>query len=163
MKLLVGLGNPGKGYENTRHNMGFMVFDYFPGNNNWQEKFNALYKLENIDGQTVVFVKPLTYMNLSGDAVIQFVNYYNIIPSDILIIQDDLDLAIGNYKLKFNSSCGGHNGMRSIINNLKTEYIPRLKVGIAKNSDDIKDYVLGKLSKEEKNILNNTLLIFQTI
>ena len=78
MKLIVGLGNPGKEYENTRHNIGFMVLNYFPGNNLWKEKFNGLYCEQNFNGEKVVFVKPLTYMNLSGDCVVRFVNYYDI-------------------------------------------------------------------------------------
>ena len=110
MKLIVGLGNPGKEYENTRHNIGFMVLDYFPGNNNWQEKFEALYHDEVINGEKVLFIKPLTYMNLSGNSVIKFANYFNISTDDILVIHDDLDLSVGKYRLKYKSSCGGHKG-----------------------------------------------------
>ena len=157
MKLLVGLGNPGKEYENTRHNIGFMVLNYFPGNNLWKEKFNGLYCEQNFNGEKVVFVKPLTYMNLSGDCVVRFVNYYDIRNEDILIIQDDLDLDYLKYRLKFDSSAGGHNGIKSIINNLHTQPIPRLKIGIAHNKNiDTRDYVLGKLSKEDMDILSDT-------
>ena len=150
MKLVVGLGNPGKEYENTRHNIGFMVLNYFPGNNLWKEKFNGLYSEQNIDGEKVIFVKPLTYMNLSGDCVIKFVNYYDIRNEDILIIQDDLDLDYLKYRLKFDSSAGGHNGIKSIINNLHTQQIPRLKIGIAHDRKiDTKDYVLGHFNTDD--------------
>ena len=103
MKLIVGLGNPGKEYENTRHNIGFMVLDYYADNNNWKEKWNSLYTELNMNGEKILLIKPLTYMNLSGHAVIQFINFYKIELKDILIIQDDLDLAVGKYRLKTNS------------------------------------------------------------
>ena len=112
MKLIVGLGNPGKEYENTRHNIGFMVLDYYADNNNWKEKWNSLYTELNMNGEKILLIKPLTYMNLSGHAVIQFINFYKIELKDILIIQDDLDLAVGKYRLKTNSSNGGHNGIK---------------------------------------------------
>ena len=150
MKLIVGLGNPGKEYENNRHNIGFMVLNYFPGNNLWKEKFNGLYCEQNFNGEKVVFVKPLTYMNLSGDCVVRFVNYYDIRNEDILIIQDDLDLDYLKYRLKFDSSAGGHNGIKSIINNLHTQQIPRLKIGIAHDRKmDTKDYVLGHFNSND--------------
>lgn len=164
MKLIVGLGNPGKEYENTRHNVGFMVLNYFPGNNDWHEKFNALYHEEVISGEKIIFIKPQTYMNLSGDALIEFVNYYKVKNNDILVIHDDLDLPVGKYRLKYRSSCGGHNGMRSIINVLNTEEVPRLKIGISKNKMiETKDYVLGKFNKEEITIMNNNLETFKNI
>ena len=151
MKLIVGLGNPGKEYENTRHNIGFMVLNYFPGNNLWKEKFNGLYCEQNFNGEKVVFVKPLTYMNLSGDCVVRFVNYYDIRNEDILIIQDDLDMNYGRIKIVYNSSCGGHNGIRDIERCLGTKKYARLKIGIAHDkSIDTKDYVLGNFSKNEQ-------------
>lgn len=164
MKLVVGLGNPGKEYENTRHNIGFMVLNYFPGNNFCKEKFNGLYCEKNINGEKVIFVKPLTYMNLSGNCVIQYVKYFHIQYSDILVIQDDLDLPFLNYRLKFSSSAGGHNGMKSIINCLGTQDIPRLKIGIARNSlIDTKDYVLSKISNSDLQKFNNLLPIYEEI
>src|SRR5574344_1528758 len=164
MKLIVGLGNPGKEYEKTRHNVGFIVLNYFPGNNNWHEKFNALYIEKTINNEKVVFIKPLTFMNLSGIAVKKYVDFYNISLNDILIIQDDMDLPVGKYRLKYRSSCGGHNGMRSIINVLNTEEVPRLKIGISKNKMiETKDYVLGKFNKEEITIMNNNLETFKNI
>jgi len=158
MKLIVGLGNPGKEYENTRHNIGFMVLNYFPGNNFEQEKFNALYLKQKINGEDVIFIKPLTYMNLSGEAVYKYASYFKISHEDILIIQDDLDLPTAKYKLKYRSSSGGHNGIKSIINALKTDEIPRLKIGISNNKlIDTKDYVLNKFTKEEMEAFNNIM------
>ena len=163
MKLIVGLGNPGKEYENTRHNIGFMVLDYFPGNN-WSLKFNAYYCEELINNEKVVFIKPTTYMNLSGDAVSKYASYYKIDHNDILIIQDDLDLPVASYRLKYDSSDGGHNGIKSIINALKTQEIPRLKIGIANDkTKDTKDYVLGKFSKKELSDINNNLDLYKDI
>lgn len=164
MKLIVGLGNPGKEYENTRHNIGFMVLDDYLGNVKWSNKFNALYYESFIETEKVIFVKPLTYMNNSGNAVGEFVRYYNIKVKDILIIQDDLDEEIGLYKLKLNSSSGGHNGIKSIISSLGTQSFPRLKVGIGSvKKDEVIDYVLGKFSKKEMEILNNELSTFRKI
>jgi len=164
MKLIVGLGNPGKEYENTRHNMGFMVLNYFPGNNLWKEKFNGLCCEEVINEEKIIFVKPLTYMNLSGNCVGQFVNYFHIESRNVLIIQDDLDLPFLNYRLKFSSSAGGHNGMKSIINSLGTEEIPRLKIGIARDKlVDTKDYVLSKFSNEDLKKFNDILPTYKNI
>ncbi len=157
MKLIVGLGNPGKEYENTRHNVGFMVLDHYVCDDSWQKKFDGLYQVVNYQDEKVLFLKPSTYMNNSGISVRQASKYYDIEPSDILIIQDDMDIAFGKYKLKKNSSSGGHNGIKSIIAALNTDSFARLKIGIShdKNRDTI-HYVLGKFSKEEMNYLNET-------
>ena len=121
MKLVVGLGNPGKEYENTRHNIGFMILDSFIENFSLENKFQAMVKKVKIENEDVLFVKPITYMNLSGNAVIKIVNYYHIDKKDILVLQDDLDLDFGSFKLKNNSSSGGHNGIKSIIRSLGTQ------------------------------------------
>lgn len=164
MKLIVGLGNPGKEYDNTRHNVGYIVLDNYLGDVKWKNKFNALYYEGNIAGEKVLFVKPLTYMNLSGDAVVQFFNYYDIELSDVLVIQDDLDLVFGSYKLKINSSDGGHNGIKSIINRLSSNGFARLKIGISHDkSIDTKDYVLGSFSKKEKEEFNSMQETFNKI
>jgi len=149
MKLIVGLGNPGKEYEKTRHNIGFMLIDNLLGNVKFKEKFNGLYYEKNYDDK-IIFLKPQTYMNNSGECVRKFVDYYNINSKDILIIQDDLDMISGTYKFKTNSSSGGHNGINSIISHLGTKDFMRLKVGIKtdKNYDTI-SYVTGKFSNEE--------------
>ena len=164
MKMIVGLGNPGKEYEKTRHNIGFIVLNYFPGNNFNHEKFNAEYYKTKIFGEDVIFVKPLTFMNLSGDAVAKFANFYKIEPKDILIIQDDLDLPVGAIRLKNKSTHGGHNGIKSIINSLGTDEIPRLKIGISNDKQMLTmDYVLHKLSKEEYDEIEKKLPIVKEI
>lgn len=151
MKLIIGLGNPGKDYKDTRHNVGFMVLDNYLNTSDWKEKFNAMYHETKINGEKVLFVKPLTFMNLSGDAVVKYVNYFDVNIDDILVIHDDLDLTFGTYKLKKNSSAGGHNGIKSIINRLGTDSFARLKVGVSHDrSIDTTDYVLGNFSKTEK-------------
>ena len=164
MKLIVGLGNPGKEYENTRHNIGFKIIDAYVNDNNWQEKFHALYIKKIISEETVYFLKPLTYMNLSGQAVGEIVRYFNVDIDDILVIQDDLDLGMGNYKLKKHSSSGGHNGIKSIMEFLSSDGFARLKVGIkTSNKKDAKDFVLGKFMKEEIDTLNKLQPTFNEI
>lgn len=164
MKLIVGLGNPGKEYQNTRHNVGYMVLDKYIKEVDWKEKFNALYLEKRIDNEKVIFVKPLTYMNLSGNAVVKFVNFYNLNIEDILVIQDDLDLTFGNYKLKKNSSAGGHNGIKSIISSLGSQEFLRLKIGVSNDkSIDTKDYVLGKFSKSDLEKLDSLQNIFNEV
>lgn len=164
MKLIIGLGNPGKDYQNTRHNVGFLILDNYLGNVDWKEKFNALCFEKRINSEKVIFVKPLTFMNLSGNAVVKYVNYYNVNIDDILVIQDDLDLPFSTYKLKKNSSAGGHNGIKSIINCLGSQDFLRLKIGVSNNkSIDTKDYVLGRFSKEEKDKLDSLQKTFNEI
>ena len=164
MKLIVGLGNPGKEYNNTRHNIGFMLLNYFPGNNLWSEKFEANYREEVINGEKVMFIMPLTFMNLSGIAVRKYVDYYKIDIDDVLIIQDDLDLPVGSYRIKYDSSSGGHNGIKSIIDALGTSKVPRLKIGISNDKNkDTKDYVLGKFSKEEIDIISKNKDLYKDI
>ena len=164
MKLIIGLGNPGKEYENTRHNIGYMVIDSLAKDCVWKEKWHSLYTELNIQNEKILLVKPLTYMNLSGDAIVPFFQFYKLKLEDILIIQDDLDLEIGKYRLKTNSSSGGHNGIKSIINNLGTSNFARLKVGISNNKQiDTKNYVLGKFSSSELDILKNLYPTFQEI
>ena len=153
MKLVVGLGNPGKEYERTRHNVGFLVLDKFLGDVIWKEKFNSFYCI--IDD--VCYVKPLTYMNESGKSVSAFQKYYKVGLDDILVIQDDLDMKFGTFKLKINSSDGGHNGIKSIIQCLGSNKFARLKIGILDDTkENAVDFVLGKFSKNDlEAILNN--------
>ena len=160
MKLVVGLGNPGKDYENTRHNIGFMVLDSILKDVKWKEKFDGLYYKED----DVVYLKPLTYMNVSGFAVEKAANFFKIDPEDILIIQDDLDLPFNTFKLKRNSTAGGHNGIKSIIACLGTDSFLRLKIGIAHDrSIDTKDYVLSKFSKQNLEDLNSNFKLYGEI
>lgn len=164
MKLIVGLGNPDKKYDNTRHNVGFMVVDAYLNNINYTEKFNGLYYKTTINNEVVCFVKPLTYMNLSGNCVQKYVDYFDVDINDILIIQDDLDEDFGKYKLKKASGSGGHNGINSIISCLKTNEFARLKIGIRNDRiNEVVDFVLGKFSKEERKILDENMSIFKNI
>lgn len=158
MKLIFGLGNPGKEYDNTRHNIGFMFLDYYFTKKNilvkWSNKFNGLYTDININGEKVIFIKPQSYMNLSGEVIRKYLDFFKININNVLIISDDLDLSLGNFKLKMNGSSGGHNGLKNIEKNLGTQEYKRLKIGISKNNNiDTKDYVLSKFSNEEKDIL----------
>ena len=158
MKLIVGLGNPGKDYSLTRHNVGFIVVDNYLGDIKWSKRDKELYFLTSIEGEKVCFLKPQTFMNLSGTAVLDIVNYYDISMDDILVIQDDIDLPVGNFKIKANSSSGGHNGIKNIIDNLKSDAFARLKIGIGSSLDiPMVDYVLGRLSKNEINNLKSDL------
>ena len=165
MKLIVGLGNPGKEYENTRHNVGFSFLDTYLDfhhiDEKWTSKFDGKYLQTSLFGEKVLFLKPQTFMNLSGQSVKKIVDYFDIDISDILVVSDDLDLLVGNFKLKSSGSCGGHNGLRDIENKLGTTDYKRLKIGISNNKDlDTKDYVLGHFSKEEKATLKQ---VFQDL
>ncbi len=152
MKLIVGLGNPGLEYQNTRHNVGFKFLDLFIKEKNlgeFKEKFNGLYLKTKYRNQDVIFLKPLSFMNLSGEVVVKFKNYYKIENSDILVIHDDLDIPLGSLKLKSQGSSGGHNGIKNIINYIGEDF-KRLKIGISNNKEiDTKDYVLGNFNREE--------------
>lgn len=154
MKLIVGLGNPGKEYDDTRHNVGFKVIDEVIKRNEIpkpKEKFNGLYCEYINNGEKIILLKPQSYMNLSGSVVIKYLNYFNISVSDLLIISDDLDLEMGKCRLRPSGGTGGHNGLKDISINLGTEEYKRLRVGISKNKDfDTKDYVLGKFDEKEK-------------
>ena len=151
MKLIVGLGNYGNKYKNTRHNVGFLVLDKFLGHINRKETHYGFY----FKSEDTIYLKPTTYMNLSGKAVAYFVNYFKINKEDLLIIYDDVDIELGNLKIKSKGSSGGHNGIKSIIESLNTDEFLRLKVGISKNKKiDTSKYVLGKFSSEEKAIIS---------
>lgn len=156
MKLVVGLGNPGKEYINTRHNIGFIVLDSYLGEVNWYKKFNGLCYEKIIRNEKYLFLKPQTYMNLSGSSVAMAVSFYKLDYKDILIIQDDLDLDVGSFRIKINSSAGGHNGIKDIISALHTNAFARIKIGISCDKNgDIKDYVLSKFSKNDLNLIEN--------
>lgn len=159
MKLIVGLGNPGKEYDNTRHNIGFMILDNYLGDVKYTEKFDGLIYEKNYNGEKVIFLKPQTFMNNSGMSVIKVVNYYNINVHDILVIHDDLDLDFNTIKIKSNSSSGGHNGIKSIINNLGSQEFDQFKFGISNEyKNNIIDFVLGKFSKEELSNIDYSYL-----
>ena len=158
MKLIVGLGNPGKEYENTRHNVGFNIIDNYAKDLKWSKEKDSLIAITNKFGEKIILLKPQTYMNLSGNAVKRIADYYKINPCDVLVIQDDLDLPILTYRLKYASSSGGHNGIKSIISTLGTNEFARLKVGIGhSDKNDTKDFVLDKLSKKEVDFLKSEI------
>ena len=160
MKLIVGLGNPGKQYEMTRHNVGFICLDALKEKYNLVFKldssFNAMVALANIGGEKCVFVKPQTYMNLSGEAVGKILKYYKINLTDMLVIYDDMDISIGALRLREKGSAGGHNGIKNIIAHVGTQEFKRIRVGISSKANiDAKDYVLGRFGKEEQVILES--------
>ena len=160
MKLVVGLGNPGREYDNTRHNVGFMVLDNWMKKYNYsfnKNKFNGDYTIVKHDGCDLLLLRPLSFMNLSGTVIKAFMDYYKIDVNDLFVIYDDKDIQIGSVKLKKNGSCAGHNGIRNIIDNLKTEEFNRLKVGLSKNNTDMVSFVLGKFTKEEMCKLDSVL------
>jgi peptidyl-tRNA hydrolase, PTH1 family len=158
MKLIVGIGNPGKQYEKTRHNIGFMVLDRYANyyNKTFKKQFDGLYTKLQIGKEDVILLKPQLYVNLSGKVVAQFLNFYNIETEDILVISDDLDLTMGKYKLKEKGSTGGHNGLQNIEDNIFTQEYKRLKVGISNDKAiNTKDYVLTNLEEKDYDLLNN--------
>ncbi len=163
MKLVVGLGNPGDDYINTRHNTGFYLLDLYlesKGLTHYKSKFNGEYIVARVNNEKVIFLKPLSFMNLSGEVVRKFVDFYKIDVDDVFIIHDDLDLPIGSFKLKATGRSGGHNGLKNIEENLNTKNYKRLKVGISHvDKEDTVDYVLGKFTKGEQEIMERLSII----
>jgi PTH1 family peptidyl-tRNA hydrolase len=163
MKLIVGLGNPGKQYEKTRHNVGFSVLDEWLKRHQvsltGKMKFKGEIGQTTIENETVLFLKPKTYMNLSGESVQIVKNFYNINDSDILVIYDDLDLTSGTLRIRQKGSSGGHNGLKSIISCISSENFHRLRVGIDRDQViPVVDYVLGKFSKEQMPHIKSAIL-----
>lgn len=161
MYLIIGLGNPGKKYEKTKHNVGFLVIDRLAEEFNIRvEKKQAQALTETVvwDGKKILLVKPQTYMNLSGQSVIQLINYYDNI-ENFIIVHDDLDMPVGKIRFRKNGSAGGHNGLRSIIKHLNSQDFERLKIGIGHpgNSRVVKDYVLRPFNKDEQQILEESI------
>ena len=162
MKWFVGLGNPGKQYESTRHNVGFMALDRFAekaGIAFRADKCRALVGHGVVAGQKVALVKPQTYMNLSGEAVRAFMDYYKADPADLILLYDDLDLPFGRLRLRHQGSAGGHNGVKSVIQHLGTERFDRIRIGISRPPEgvDPADYVLSPFSQEESRHLDALL------
>lgn len=161
--LIIGLGNPGKEYEKTPHNVGFMAVDkiaqVYNLKFNLAQKHQAMISEGQINGQKVTIMKPITYMNLSGNAVRSYVEYYKINVNDIIVIYDDMDLPLGQLRIRKAGSSGGHNGMKSIIANLQTEEFKRIRIGIGRptNNRGVIDYVLHHLSKEEEKVLSEKI------
>ena len=148
MKLIVGLGNPGKEYEKTRHNTGFMALDSFAQKNGVvidKKKYNGLYADATINGEKIILLKPQTFMNLSGECVRKYVDYFKIKVEDILVINDDLDLEVGRLRLRRNGDSAGHNGLKNIELNLGTKDFKRLKIGIYNYELWTMDYELTQI------------------
>lgn len=161
MKLIVGLGNPGKEYEKTRHNAGFLTVDNLAKKLNIdfdKKKCKSVYGIYKHNDEKIIVAKPQTYMNLSGEAVVSLMNFYDIDVKDLIVIHDDLDLPLGKVRIRYQGSCGGQNGMRNIINLLGTSQINRIRIGISNDKQmDTKDYVLGKLSKEDSKVMDTAV------
>lgn len=163
MFIIVGLGNPGKQYENTRHNVGFDAIDFLVDEYNIPssgKQNKAMYGKGMIEGQKVILAKPMTYMNLSGEAVRGLVDYYKVDPeTELLVIFDDISLAPGNIRIRKKGSAGGHNGVKSIISHLGTQNFQRIKVGVGEKPKnwDLADYVLGTFSKEDRKLVDDAL------
>ncbi|MCL2383918.1 MAG: aminoacyl-tRNA hydrolase [Oscillospiraceae bacterium] len=162
MYLIVGLGNPEKKYGNTRHNIGFKVINKISEDFDIKvahSKFKSEYGMGEILGEKIILVKPQTYMNLSGEAIIQFKKFYKIENSKIIVIYDDIDVEPGDIRIRKNGGSGTHNGMRSVIEHLKTEEFARVRLGIGKPEykDDITNYVIGPIPKREIDILNESI------
>lgn len=161
MKLIVGLGNPGKEYEKTRHNIGYMSIDRIAESLNVTldtRKFTGLYTKFNYKDEQIILLKPEKYMNLSGEVIRDFVNFFKINIDDILVICDDLDTPVGTFRLRYQGGTGGHNGLKDIEKNLGTNKYKRIRIGISNDKlRDTKDYVLGKFTKEELESINTIL------
>lgn len=161
MLLFVGLGNPGLEYQDTRHNMGFSTLDLYCKKylNKEIERsdFHGKYLKIKYHDEDIIFIEPQTYMNLSGECVREIVKYFKIDISDIIVIYDDMDLDVGKIRLRSSGSSGGHKGIKNIIENLKTEEIKRIRIGIGKAPYSVIDYVLEKPSSEQKEQISNAI------
>lgn len=161
MKIIVGLGNPGKRYFKTRHNLGFMVIDQLVlqlGMGCGQKKFQSLFYKKTVEQEEIILLKPQTFMNLSGNAVREVVNMYKGTLQDIMVVCDDLDLLLGKIRIRRNGGCGGHRGLESIAACLGSKDFSRLRVGIGRPIvGDSSDYVLSMFSQEEEVVIVETL------
>ncbi len=158
--LVVGLGNPGEKYEETRHNVGFMVADELGKRGSFSIQKVKYHALTSIGGQGALVMKPTTYMNLSGEAVGEAARFYKIPPDHVLVISDDVDLPLGKLRIRTNGSAGGHNGLKSIIQHLGSDQFPRLKVGVGGKPHpdyDMADWVLSKFQGEDKKLIDETV------
>jgi peptidyl-tRNA hydrolase, PTH1 family len=163
MKLIVGLGNPGRQYEKTRHNIGFEVIDSLSDRFSITlntAKFKGIYGVGHVNGEKLILLKPLTYMNLSGESISAIMDYYQIEIEDLVVIYDDLDLPVGKIRLRQKGSAGGHNGIKSTIAHLGTQEFNRIRVGIDRpnNGMSVSDYVLNRFSKEELEEMSKVVL-----
>lgn len=160
MKCIVGLGNPGRKYQKTRHNIGFIIIQELLYRNGWKlnkHKFQSSYTVERLNGDKILLMQPQTYMNLSGEAIRPMIDYYNIPVEDVLVVFDDLDLPAGKIRLRQKGGHGGHNGVRSTISQLGTQHFKRLRFGIGRpaSSMSVIDYVLGTFPKSEQEMVTS--------
>jgi PTH1 family peptidyl-tRNA hydrolase len=162
VKLLVGLGNPGPQYRETRHNVGFQVIDEVARRwhiDAWRETFKALTAKVLHGGESTLLAKPLTFMNLSGEAVAGLAHFYKIEPVDVLIIADDVALPLGRLRARRGGSAGGHNGFKSVSQHLGTDAFPRLRIGVGGSGDrDLSDHVLGRFQPDEREQVEAAVL-----
>jgi PTH1 family peptidyl-tRNA hydrolase len=161
MKLLVGLGNPGKKYANTRHNLGFKVLEELADRYRIEQeknRFDSIVGHIKINNEKVILLKPLTFMNLSGKAVQAVVRWFKIVPANILVIYDDMDIPVGKLRIRAEGSGGGHKGMLSIIQSLGTKDLARIRIGIGRPADSNIEWVLGEFTKEEQEVIRPVLL-----
>lgn len=164
MYVIVGLGNPGLQYENTRHNVGFLTIDYLAQKHNIpvkKLKFKSLYGQGEISGQKVMLVKPQTYMNNSGEAVREIKNYFKFDEYKLIVIVDDIDIDFGRIRLKKKGSAGTHNGMKSIIYQIKNDKFPRIKIAVGKKPDymDLANFVLSGFNEKEVDIVREEIIM----
>jgi len=160
VRVVLGIGNPGKRYENTRHNIGFLILNTFAAKKNlsfYPSRGDYYYSLTDTDGNPFILVKPSTYVNNSGIAVLQVIQEYNISPKDMLVIVDDINLTVGSVRVRASGGDGGHNGMRSIIYHLESKDFPRIRIGIGSSFSKgyMADYVLSKFHKDETEQVNS--------
>ena len=164
MKLVVGLGNPGPEYRETRHNVGFLVIDELTKrwrvSDEWREKFDALHLKTTIGDEPVIVAKPLTFMNLSGQAVQALAGFYQIDPPDVFVVTDDVALPLGRLRARREGGAGGHNGLKSVIQHLGTQAFARVRVGVGRGDDrrDLADHVLGRFEAGERDIVSAAVL-----
>lgn len=162
MKWIVGLGNPGSSYDKTRHNVGFMALDSIAARHNISfgpSKCKALIGEGNIGGTKVVLIKPMTYMNLSGESVRAYMDYYKASLEDLVVVYDDLDTLVGKVRLRYQGSAGGHNGIKSIIQHTGKQTFNRIRMGISRPEPGLAvvDYVLSPFAKKEKQYVQEMI------
>lgn len=157
--LLVGLGNPGIKYERNRHNIGFYLIDYFTSQINSEDyidKFNSKYTLVRLNDNKIHIIKPQTYMNRSGVSVRNCKDFFKIAPNNIIVVYDDMDLALGSLKIKSSGGSAGHNGIKSLIDEIGSNNFVRIRIGIGKplNKENVNNYVLSNFKKDEFEALS---------
>ncbi|WP_300386401.1 aminoacyl-tRNA hydrolase [Clostridium sp.] len=160
MFLIVGLGNIGKEYNGTRHNIGFEAIDYISNKYNIdinRKKFRGEYGEGVIKSEKVILLKPSTYMNLSGESIIEVMNFYKLNNEEIIVLYDDISLDVGKIRIREKGSAGGHNGIKSIISCMGSDVFARIKIGVGQPKGDLVSYVLGRFSKDEQETLNEVI------